>query len=203
VSELAAFADEVEKIAASVVMSELPGLFSVQGFGAAYMNPERVARATQLDPALAKHPAFSKAVKTKKHLVLVPPKRELRAMAEAVPTIKADPAAVDRLSEGLARGARRHELAHYKRTLRGKMEGYGKPGVRNVLRTLREEAIANISGVQGHKKMLPRERAIFAGEALKDVGRSTRHAYASEGGIRKALVGGTLGKLLRAARMVR
>lgn len=72
------------------------------------------------------------------------------------------------------RNLMRHELTHYIRSKKGKTKGVGESGLKNVLRTIREEAIAYKKGFDAFKyrsideKLLPIVRGIIG---------STKAAY--------------------------
>jgi hypothetical protein len=124
--------------------------------------------------------------KSKKDVVLVPSKKALLAMG--VPERNIDP---------LYRATRRHEIAHWSRARKGKMKGYGEPGLRNVLRSAREEMIAY--GSMG--KRLPEEmERNWAKEFFPATAASVQQAYAPTGGVKKAILGGSLSKPARIAR---
>ena len=105
------------------------------------------------------------------------------------------------LGEDLNRHVRRHELIHYLRGRQGKLEGAVQPGIRNVLRTGREELAASFGAARRMKSPELKALALAGvpGEALSSV----MHNYAPVGGVGKALLGGTLGKALRAARIIK
>lgn len=105
------------------------------------------------------------------------------------------------VGEDLRNVTRRHELIHYMRARKGLMDGAGKPGIRNVLRTLREETAAGLGAAIRAKN--PVIRALSIPSALGGAGVSTSNAYAHTGGVGKALLGGSIGKVLRALRLAK
>jgi hypothetical protein len=116
---LAAFVDELEKIAAGparIVDEQLPP------GTAQYWQPHKV------DAVDAAHPQIGlKRHVGKRHGAL------LSGPSPQFPSFEENAA---------SRGLRRHELTHWLRDRKGKMTGVGKPGFGNVLRTAREEAVA-------------------------------------------------------------
>lgn len=96
----------------------------------------------------------------------------------------------------------RHENTHYLRDKAGKMEGVGKPGLRNVMRSAREEGIAYAEGAASkHLSDIAKTRA-KRGIGI-GVASSVAHTYAPLGGPRKAVLGGRLGAGLRALRLIK
>jgi hypothetical protein len=96
----------------------------------------------------------------------------------------------------------RHENTHYLRNKAGKMEGLGKPGLRNVLRSAREEGIAYAEGAGSkHLSDIAKTRATYG--IGSGVASSLAQAYAPLGGPRKAALGGRLGAGLRALRLIK
>lgn len=95
----------------------------------------------------------------------------------------------------------RHENTHYLRDKAGKMEGLGKPGLRNIMRTAREEAIAYAEGA-GSRHLSDAAKA----RSIQAIGPNTSHsihaAYAPTGGVRKAALGGRFGDALRKLRLI-
>jgi hypothetical protein len=60
-------------------------------------------------------------------------------------------------SKSMYAAVKEHELTHMRRNKEGKLKGYGKPGLANIVRTFREEAIAYYGGLKakGELKALP------------------------------------------------
>jgi hypothetical protein len=96
----------------------------------------------------------------------------------------------------------RHENTHYLRDKAGKMDGMGQPGLRNVLRTIREEAIAyGKGGTSRHLSEAMKQKALQAAGANTVF--SVRSAYAPIGGPAKGALAGRLGSALRAMRFIK
>lgn len=128
------------------------------------------------------------------------PPADFAAMAERMtgtPIAQQDPKAV----EMMRRSYLRHELTHAMRERAGHMEGVGQPGLRNVLKTIREEAIANFEGIRGLERMkAPQTAPALYQNAVKAVVPtmvgSVAGSYARQGGVGRAAFSGTLKPLL-------
>lgn len=170
---MSALARELEKVAVSVKIQHEPGLLTTHGLAGKFV-PEAAIRAE--NPALA----ASIGLPTGKDALFIAPKEEF------ITALHGDAAKGD----SAYRNIRRHELTHWLRAKRGKLEGTGKPGLRNVLRTAREEAIAQISGLKAVKD--PAHRALLAKGFAPGVVGSVQHAYQPHGGVVSGALGGTL-----------
>jgi hypothetical protein len=179
-----AFSDELVKIAAGPVIRDTPTLLSQYGRVGHYYTPENMEL-----PGNAELKSQVGA-KANKGVVLMAPRSEIAA----VPGV--NPEGANRIY----RSYRRHELTHWKRGQMGKLEGVGQPGIRNVLRTAREEIAANAQGAKSLLRSGVPAGAIGRNAALTFAG-SMRGAY--PGGIGKAMLGGTISRIGRALRVIR
>ena len=178
------FLDELEKIAAGPFIIEVDdpsigGRFIPRDSFMELMEARPEIRATYQEE-------FPEILKSKKDVVFVPSKK---ALSEAgIPDKNIDP---------MYRAYRRHELAHWSRARKGKMKGYGEPGLRNVLRSVREEVV----GYGSMGKHLPKDmERDLAKKFLPITTASVQQAYAPKGGVKKAILGGSLSKPARIAR---
>jgi hypothetical protein len=181
---LQAFVCELEKVAAGPAIQDTPTLLSRFGRVGHYYRPEDMEHP---DNAQLK---ANLGPKSKRGVVLMAPRSEI----EQVPGVTSEGA------KRIYRSYRRHELTHWKRGQKGKLKGVGEPGVRNVLRTAREELVAN---VQGAKSLL--RAGVPAGAIGRNAGStfvgSMRGAY--PGGLSKAMLGGTISRIAKALRIAR
>ena len=186
---LSPFADELTKISLEIkVHHEPPGTLAQTGFVGKYFSPETVA----------KEPILQQVSGGKKHVLALPQKEDFKQLLQHRPDFIGDPEKVEQAAQSAYQSSRRHELTHYLRGKKGKMERYGKPGVRGVLSTGREELAAYGQGLKPFKKMGPKAVAQGAMGVPGGVMGSIRTAYPE--GIRKAMMGGQLGSALQAAK---
>lgn len=170
-ASLTAFVDELEKIAAGPRVIYDPEMRT----GAQYWPPSFVDRVEAARPDIG-----VKAMVGKKHGALVGP----------------HPSQFSHHPEGAQayKALRRHEMTHWMRDRRGLFGGVGKPGLRNVLRTAREEGAAYLSQRKALRNA-PQIRRQSLVRLPKDFLTSMRAAYPA--GVGKAVMGGTLGKVVR------
>lgn len=166
-----------EKVAIDIRRAVLPEMGSVMG---KYLNPAQVAA----------NPLASGLARGRPHLLVEKPLSELRAMAGNMRDFAGKPELIDQAANALQKNTRRHELTHYLRGKAGKMEGVGQPGLRNVLRTGREELIAYTKGVDAFDKMGPQYVSQAAKGVIPGAVASVREAYPQ--GVAHAALGGTL-----------
>lgn len=185
-----AFFTELEKIAGPHLLEYDydPALHGPSPF-ARYMNQQQFQQA-------ADHPLVRAATEKrpipagKSSVVLMPTRESMGRHFDSTTT------------NDLWHSMLRHENTHYLRDKAGKMEALGKPGLRNVLRSAREEALAYAEGASSkHLSDAAKTKSIHG------IGPSTAfsvtHAYAPSGGVRKAALGGRLGAGLRALRLIK
>ena len=110
---IAAVFDELEKVALSVQQVHHPGLLSFQGLAGKYVNQDTLKQ----NPALAKQVG----VKPGKGALFMAPKAEFVQMYGPQ-------------GEEAYRAIKRHELTHYMRGKRGKMQRVGTPRPRPARR---------------------------------------------------------------------
>lgn len=185
-----AFSRELEKLALGVKHVVEPGLMQ-RGILAMYRTPEML----QADPAQAVKQFVEK--NPSKGLLLTTPREEVKAYMEAIGKRvghKVTPQHVD----AVMRSMKRHELTHYLQTRRGQKAM--QPGIRGVLRTAAMEAEAIKGGYKPISKLPLRSRLGYIGTAPLGVAQNVSLGYRPLGGVRKALLGGTLGRLGEAAR---
>ncbi len=166
-----------EKVAIDIRRAVLPEMGSVMG---KYLNPAQVAA----------NPLASGLARGRPHLLVEKPLSELRAMAGNMRDFAGKPELIEQAANALQKNTRRHELTHYLRGKAGKMEGVGQPGIRNVLRTGREELIAYTKGVDAFDKMGPQYVSQAAKGVIPGAVASVREAYPQ--GVAHAALGGTL-----------
>jgi hypothetical protein len=183
-TSLPSFLDELEKIALSIRRAELPGMGHVMGM---YLNPARIQENAAIAAPLARG---------RTHLLLEKPMGELRQMMGGMRDFAGKPELIEQAAQAARKSMARHELTHYLRDRAGHMAGVGQPGLRNVLRTAREEAIAYGNGLKPFEKMGPQYLGQAAAGIPAGIVSSVRQAYANTGGAARAALGGTLKPLL-------
>lgn len=171
----------VTKIATSLQLGQLPAFGApfdpawgnTDPIGAMYLSRERMPpqaqELTQIRP-------------DKKGIILNRPPSDVQKMHPRLSDVEA---------KALSRAKLRHELTHALRDRAGKMERYGKPGVRGVLTTMREEALAygkELGSLDKH----PQLQTQVAQGTGPNFFTSLRAAHAPQGGVRKALLSGSL-----------
>lgn len=184
-----AFVDEVEKIALDIRLHTDPvgSALRTELIGA-YFNPEEV-KSNPVRMALAKG---------RPHLIAMAPHEDIKSLLKMNPTYANTPeAGMDLIAKRMHHALQRHELTHYMRGKLGKTKGVGKPGVMNVLRSLREETAGFLSGGKALAKTPTLQKRYFQ-VMFPSIAESVRKDYAATGGVRKAIMGGTLGKVLGA-----
>ncbi len=181
-----------EKVALSVKVLQIPGLaakFSQGGVGGTMIPPD--------------HPVAGKLVE----LGWLPPNKT----AVVVPTVEE---LLDvthgniLLAKQLERNLKRHELTHW---MRFKRHGNpaDKPGIRNILRTFKEEVIARVQAMKPswtRAGQAPEHALVSAVEAkslLPYALSSTVTDYQGKKGLVRAALGGTLKPLGRLAQKLR
>jgi hypothetical protein len=167
-------ADELEKIAAGPHIEEMPGLRKYFGIGGKQFSHEVASSAPDL------RDLYAKRRKSRSGMVVLEPQADLEPLVGN-----------KRLAESNYRATRRHELIHWKRQKDGKMKDVGQAGLRNVLRTGREEAAAYLGAM---KKVHPEHESMAAKALGSQWLGSMRQAYPK--GIRRAAMGGTLKRLV-------
>lgn len=200
---LAACIDELEKIAAGpkIIHHDLriPGQES-KGPAGGFIPRGEYDRMQQGTHAIKNMPKV-KGLKPGQDVVSLPPSKVMRAelrkkMGSDVPKS---------ISNDLYKMTRRHELTHWLRNKRGKMpldaEGRLKPGLRNVARTAREEAVANVAMLKGAKNKTMRR--LTAATIPINVVNSVRGAYSDQGGVLRNAAGGTLKRIGKALRLTK
>jgi hypothetical protein len=178
-TRLSAFFDELSKVAVSVQEISEPGLLTTHGLAGKWVPHAKVI---EENPALAK----KVGLRTGRDALFMAPREEfLRAYGpqggEAYKAVK------------------RHELTHYLRGKRGKMERVGTPGLRGLGATAREELIAHFEAMRGRS---PGVQKALAQSFVPGVVGSVRHAYQNRP-LRQVAMGGTLGRVARALRLMR
>lgn len=188
-AQLGAFHDELLKIALDVKVIDIPGL----PHGGIHKK---------LDSTTP--PEVHALAKGRKELIGLRPRPEIRSALDAEVGTALSNSQKGLLSDATYQSMRRHELTHYMRGRKGKLEGIGKPGLRNLARTAREEGIAYHQGLKPVRKAL--ESGAFepalkkrleagTGAALgQNFMHSMNHAYPA--GLRRAALSGTLKPLL-------
>lgn len=183
------------KTAAFVAQRPLPAVGSVQEALQGTRGIEGLFASSAANPQLAAElPPGKRGVlftrnleETRKHL----------ADALKIPVEQVN----ERVAELIRRSTMRHELTHAMRERAGKMEGFGKPGLRNVLRSYREEGIASMEGLRALEKLKahqtnPELVAQIATGTLPGIQTSVQHAYKPHGGILRGALSGSLKPLL-------
>lgn len=181
----------IEKLGAGPDIVHVPGLQQA-GLTGKFM-PRRQAKRfyKQYSGEMAKELGITGP--PKKDVVFLSEEKELRKVIGKKVKGKGVPAAAIRgRAKGFYAAARAHELTHWLRAKKGKFKRVGKPGVRGVLSTGREELAAHVRSL---KRLPPALKAELAFGIPGGVMFSTRHAYGKP--LRKALMGGKAGKLIR------
>ncbi len=158
------FCDELEKTALDVRLSTVPGMGACVG---KYFKPEMVAQ----------HGVLQEVAKGRPHLVVQKPLEEFRTMLSGQRDYVNNPELLDAASRAAQGMTRKHELTHYLRSKAGKMEGYGKPGALNVLRTAREELAGHRTGLRAFSKMDAKTQGEAAKGVVPGTMASLRQAY--------------------------
>lgn len=186
---LGSFTDELAKIALDVGVHHEPrGTLAQTGFIGKWFPPETVE----------KNPILQQVGKGKPHVLALPQKEDFKDLLRSRPDFVGNPEKLEEAAQAAYKSSRRHELTHYLRSKKGKMARYGKPGVRGVLTTGREELAAYVQGAKPFKKVSPKaHQEVIAGIPSGVVG-SVRTAYPE--GVGKALMGGRLGSALQVAK---
>ena len=169
-----AFFDEMEKIALGIKLVHEPGALS-SGLAGKYVTNGTVMRES---PALAKKFGVSG---TGKDLLLIAPKHEFQR-------------AYPGFGDDAYRTIKQHELVHYMRAKKGKLARVGKPGIRGLASTAREELIAHAYPALRTKSPLTQQalaRGIIPGTIA-----SVRSAYPGQS-LKSVAAGGTLGRIAR------
>lgn len=167
------------------VQEALQGTRGIEGlFASAAANPQLAA---ELPPGKRGVLFTRNLEETRKHL----------ADALKIPVEQVN----ERVAELIRRSTMRHELTHAMRERAGKMEGFGKPGLRNVLRSYREEGIASMEGLRALENLKahqtnPELVAQIATGTLPGIQTSVQHAYKPHGGILRGALSGSLKPLL-------
>lgn len=181
---LSTMRDELLKIASDIKVHHDPvGTMRQTGFVGKYFSPARVAE----------EPVLQGISGGKKHVLALPAREDFTDLLKNRPDFVGDPEGLRTASDAAYKSSRKHELTHYLRGKKGKMDRYGKPGVRGVLTTGREEVAAHLQGLKPYKRSEKMMSQASQGVIPGVVG-SVQSAYPQ--GIRKALLGGTLGKAL-------
>jgi len=155
---------ELEKTALDVRLSTVPGMGACVG---KYFKPEMVAQ----------HGVLQEVAKGRPHLVVQKPLEEFRTMLSGQRDYVNNPELLDAASRAAQGMTRKHELTHYLRSKAGKMEGYGKPGALNVLRTAREELAGHRTGLRAFSKMDAKTQGEAAKGVVPGTMASLRQAY--------------------------
>ena len=181
--------DELVKISTELKVHHAPvGALAQHGFVGKYFDPE----------AVKSTPVLQQAAQGKKHLLVLPQKADFRTLLEGRRDYIGKPELVERAGNAAYQSSRRHELTHYLRQKKGKMARYGKPGVRGLLSTGREEAIAYSKGLSPLKRISEKSYVEGMKGVIPGTIGSVRQAYPQ--GLRAAAMGGRLGGLIRAGK---
>lgn len=180
-TSVVAFWSELEKIAAGPLVYHEPGLYKNNGLPGKWVSH---ADLWKENPALARQVGSDPNVV--KDVVFLAPKSEFVEMH-------------GERGEEAYKAVRRHEMAHWMRAKRGNMSRMGKPGIRGVGSTLREELVGHVSALKGRS---PEVTQALAQGIIPGAVRSTQAAYRGTT-LRKAALGGSFGKALRAVRLIK
>jgi len=172
---LTAFCDELEKIALSIKQVDQPGMLSLHGLAGKHVTHDTIMRE---NPAFAKQLGVSS---TGKDVIFMAPKQEFAA-------------AYGSHGDEARRAIKRHELTHYMRGKRGKMARLGKPGLRGLGVTAREELAAHL--VPALRTKSPEIQKALAKGVLPGTLQSVRTAYPGQR-LRDVAMGGKAGALLK------
>lgn len=191
-AQVEAMRDELEKLGAGPDIIHVPGMQQA-GLSGSFLSRRKMRRFYKQDPGrMAKELGMTEL--PKKDVVFLSKEKEIRKVLGKSVRGKSTPAAVIReRAKEIYRSTRAHELTHWLRAKRGKFKRMGKPGVRGVLSTGREELAAHVRAL---KRLPPALKAELAVSVPSGVMFSTRHAYPGKS-LRKALMGGQAGKLIR------
>ena len=164
--------DEMEKIALGVKQMHQPGLLTFQGLAGKYVTNDTIMKQ---NPAFAKKLGLSAGGKD---ALFMAPKQEFAS-------------AYGQHGDATYRAIKQHELTHYLRGKKGKMIRYGKPGLRGLGTTAREELAAHLTAA-GRAKSPQIQQALARGVVPGTV-QSVRAAYPRQR-LRDVAMGGSLGK---------
>lgn len=181
------FLDELEKISIDLKMRPTTGIGD-GSLGAAYYPPA----------VLDKNPQLKELAGGKSNLILHRP-TTVADIQGALPQLSPDEAASYAKAHG--RAVRRHELTHYMRAQQGHLDNYGAPGIRGMLSTGREEAIAYGKMLRPMDKASPKFGPMLAASFGPNMLTSMRNAYPQ--GLRRAAISGTLSPLVPIAEKLR
>tara|TARA_B100000131_G_scaffold132800_1_gene129389 strand:- start:5229 stop:5801 length:573 start_codon:yes stop_codon:yes gene_type:complete len=183
-----AFVDEMEKLAAGPLIVHMsdPSSPGKHVKASTFLNnpPERLRQ------IMAEVPAVRKAAEKGQSVLFLPSPEGLSKLY--------GPAG----GQAAYNTMRRHEMTHWLRDRRGKMKGVGEPGLRNVLRSAREEMAAHLSQTRTRGLTGVQREALGKLVGPGTIG-SVKANYAYMGGARKAALGGTASKILKALKRFR